>query len=53
MTDPLSIAGSVAGVVSLGILVTQSLVDFYKSYRSLDPKLAGIIDRLEGLAETF
>lgn len=53
MTDPLSIAGSVAGVVSLGIQVTQSLVDFYKSYRSLDPELAGIIDRLEGLAETI
>ena len=53
MTDPLSIAGSVAGVVSLGIQVTQSLIVFYKSYRYQDSELAGIIGRLESLAETL
>ena len=53
MADPLSIAGSVAGVVSLGIQVTQSLVDFYNSYSYRDSELAGITERLEGLAETF
>lgn len=53
MTDPLSVAGSVAGVVSLGIQVTQSLVDFYKSYKHRDSDLAGTIERLESLAETF
>ena len=53
MTDPLSVAGSVAGVVSLGIQVTQSLVDFYKSYKHRDSELAGIIEKLESLAETF
>lgn len=51
MADPLSIVGSVAGVVSLGIQVTQSLVDFYNSYRYRDSELAGITGRLEGLAE--
>ena len=53
MADPLSIAGSVAGVISLGIQVTQSLVDFYNSYRYRDCELAGITERLEGLVETF
>ena len=53
MTDPLSIAGSVAGVVSLGIQVTQSLIEFYKSYRYQDSELAGIIRKLESLAETL
>ena len=53
MTDPLSIAGSVAGVVSLGIQVTQSLIDFYKSYRYQDSELAGITGKLESLVETL
>ena len=53
MADPLSIAASVAGLVSLGIQVTQSLIDFYKSYRHQNSELAGIIGRLESLAETL
>lgn len=53
MTDPLSVVGSVAGVISLGVKVTQWLVDFYKSYNNRDAELAGIIERLESLAETF
>lgn len=53
MADPLSIAGSVVGVISLGIQVTQSLVDFYNSYRNQDSELRGITERLEGLTEIF
>lgn len=53
MIDPLSISGSVAGATSLGIQVTQSLVDFYKSYKSRDSELTGITERLESLVETF
>lgn len=53
MTDPLSFVGSVAGVVSLGIQVTQSLIDFYKAYRYQDSELAAIIKRLENLTETL
>lgn len=53
MTDPLSVPGSVAGAISLGIQVTQSLVDFYKSYKRRDSELTGITERLESLVETF
>lgn len=53
MTDPLSIAGSVAGLTTLGVQVTQSLIDFYKTYRSQESELAGITSRLESLVETF
>ena len=53
MADPLSIAGSVAGVISLGIQVGQALVDFYNSYKHQDSELGGITERLEGLVETF
>ena len=51
--DPVSILGSTVGVISLGIQVTQSLVDFYNTNRYRDSKLAGIIRRLKSLAETF
>ena len=53
MTDPLSVAGSVVGVISLGIQVTQSLVDFYNSYKSQKSDLIHMIKRLEHLLETF
>lgn len=53
MADTLSIAGSVVGVILLGIQVTQSLVDFYNSYRHQDFELRCITERLEGLIEIF
>ena len=49
MSDPLSIAGSIAGLISLGIQVTQSLVDFYTSYKHQDSKLGGTIEKLDSL----
>ena len=42
MTDPLSVAASVAGLIPLGIHVTQSLVDFCTSYRDQDCDLANV-----------
>lgn len=51
--DSLSVAASVAGLTSLGIQVTQSLVDFYTKYKNQDCELAKIIERLESLVETF
>ncbi len=49
MSNPLSIAGSVAGLISLGIQVTQSLVDFYTSYKNQDSELIGTIEKLDSL----
>jgi ankyrin repeat domain-containing protein 50 len=31
--DGLSVAASVAGIISLGIQVTQFLIDFYEAYK--------------------
>ncbi len=53
MGDPLSIAGSVAGLLSLGIQVTQSLVTYYTTYRNQDSHVARITSRLEALLKTF
>lgn len=53
MSDPLSIAASVVGLLSTGIKVTQSLVDFYVSYKDCDSDLAGITNKLESLLTTF
>ncbi len=53
MPDPFSVAGSAVGVISLGIKVTQSLVDFYNSYKYRESELGGITEKLEGLADTF
>ena len=49
MGDPLSIAGSVVGLLSLGIQVTKSLINFYTSYKHQDSEIAGMAERLERL----
>ena len=53
MTIPLSVSGSVVGLISLGIQVTQSLVDFYNTYKSRDSDLVGISERIESLLGIF
>jgi len=53
MADPLSVTAGVAGLVSLGIQVTRSLVDFYTSYRDQGSDLAGMTERLEYLLDIF
>ncbi|MCJ1466370.1 hypothetical protein MMC07_004989 [Pseudocyphellaria aurata] len=53
MADPFSIAGTATGLISLGIQITHSLVEFYKSYKSQDLTLAGTVERLEWLSENF
>ena len=49
MADPLSIAAGVAGLITLGVQVTQSLVEFYTSYKHQDSEIAGMTERLENL----
>lgn len=53
MADPLSIASCVAGLLSLGIQVTQSLVDFYSDYKSKNAGLAKITQNIESLQRMF
>ena len=49
MSDPLSIARSVAARLISLRQVTQSLVDFYTSYKDHDSELAGTIEKLDSL----
>jgi ankyrin repeat domain-containing protein 50 len=53
MMDPLSIAAGIAGLISLGIKVTESLVQFYASYKSQDINVARTTEKLEILLDTF
>ncbi len=53
MTDPISVAGTAVGVISLGIQVTQSLVNFYNSYRDQHADLNHTVTRLDRLLDTF
>jgi hypothetical protein len=53
MSDPLSIAAGIAGLLSLGIQVTQSLVDFYSVYKSQDNDIAKITQNMENIQSTF
>ncbi|CAI6098975.1 unnamed protein product, partial [Clonostachys chloroleuca] len=48
--DGLSIAGSVAGLVSLGIQVTQTLADFYSAYKDQNSDIAYALRKLSNLA---
>ena len=50
MTEPLSV---VAGLISLGIQVTQSLVNFYNAYKNRDSDLVHMIERLDSLLDIF
>ena len=53
MGDPLSVASGVVGFVSLGIQLTQTLVDFYQAYKHLNSDITAIISNLEALLSTF
>jgi ankyrin repeat domain-containing protein 50 len=53
MTDPLSVTAGIAGLISLGIQVTGSLVKFYTSYKGQDADVTRTIEKLEGLLHTF
>jgi archaellum component FlaC len=53
MTDPLSVAAGIAGLISFGIQVTESLVKFYTSYKGQDTDVARTTENLEGLLDTL
>jgi hypothetical protein len=51
MSDPFTIAVGVAGLLSHGVQVTQSLVDFYSSYKERDSNLTSTTQDLESLLD--
>jgi ankyrin repeat domain-containing protein 50 len=53
MGDPLSVAASVAGLLSLGIQVTQSLVTYYTAYQNQESHIARTTSKLETLLQSF
>ncbi|KAJ6031800.1 NACHT nucleoside triphosphatase [Penicillium herquei] len=53
MADPLSIASGIAGLLSLGIQVTQSLVEFYTTYKNQDDDVAKLTQNLDNLQNVF
>ena len=53
MSGPLSVTASVATLISLGIQVTQSLVDFYISCKHQNSDLISTTKKLESLLDTF
>jgi len=53
MGDPLSIAASVAGLLSLGLQSTEYLYKYYPACRDQHRDLARIADQLGGLLESL
>ena len=53
MTDPLSVAAGISGLISLGIVVIESLVKFYTSYKGQDTDVIRTTEKLESLLGTF
>ncbi|KAJ5171628.1 NACHT nucleoside triphosphatase [Penicillium capsulatum] len=53
MADPLAIASGIAGLLSLGIQATQSLVNFYTTYKGQDTDLAKVAQNLDNLLGIF
>lgn len=51
--DGLSIAAAVAGLLSLGIQVTQSLIDFYSTFKHQKTDIAHTVKKLESLASVL
>ncbi|RMZ88772.1 hypothetical protein DV736_g3997, partial [Chaetothyriales sp. CBS 134916] len=53
MGDPLSVAASVAGLLSLGLQSTEYLYNFYTACRDQHQELARVADKLGGLLESL
>lgn len=53
MMDPFSAAAGIAGLISLGIQVTGSLVKFYTSYKDQEADVTRTTAKLQTLLDTF
>jgi hypothetical protein len=53
MTDPLSVAASVAGVLSLGLEICKGVVKYCDAWRGSDTEIASLTLRAEQLSRTL
>lgn len=53
MADPLSVAAGIAGLLSLGIQVSEALCQFYASYKGQNTEIARTVDKLGNLSIIF
>lgn len=51
MSDPLSVAGTAVGIISLGITVAQGLVDYYAAFQSQWCEISRTMKKLSGLLD--
>ena len=53
MGDPLSIAASAAGIVSLGLQVCSGLLDYYQTWKNQSSDVSQMCQSLTALTKTF
>lgn len=53
MADPFSIAGSAAGVISLGLTVCQGLLQYYRAYQDYEEDVLRMCTSVNGLQQTL
>jgi uncharacterized coiled-coil protein SlyX len=53
MVESLGVAGSVVGIISLSIQISQGLLKFYRSWKDQDSVVSDICVSLESLSETL
>lgn len=49
MSDPLSVAGSAVGIVSLGLVVCREIVDYGRAYRDFGDDIQSMVTKAESL----
>lgn len=53
MADPISVAGSALGVISVGIQVCQGLLSYYNAWKSYNHQVSHVYHMIEGLNATL
>jgi hypothetical protein len=53
MGDPLSVAGTAVGIVSMGLTVCQGIIDYYSSWKLYNSDIANTYKLVEQLNTTF
>lgn len=53
MGDPISVAGSAVGVISIGIQACQGLLSYYHAWRSYNGQVSHVYNKIEGLNATL